>query len=130
VFNEALFHYMSEELPFGGVGNSGMGFVHGKIGFEQVSHLKPVMDKLPINTFPFSARYPPYTQSRQNVMGVLMKYGSIPQRKIIMGLIILLILVFGVISYATGSYIPWVNQSSGFVDTLTTKIKKGIHVDL
>jgi len=53
---------LNEDFPFGGVGNSGMGVLHGKYGFESVSHLKPVFDKMALNCFPFDARYPPYTK--------------------------------------------------------------------
>ena len=40
--NEVLFHCVSEILPFGGVGVSGMGSYHGQAGFDSFSHLKPV----------------------------------------------------------------------------------------
>ena len=40
--NEVLFHCVSEILPFGGVGASGMGSYHGQAGFDTFSHLKPV----------------------------------------------------------------------------------------
>lgn len=59
--NEALFHIANTHLPFGGVGNSGMGSYHGQWGFDGCSHLKPVFSKATINSFPFSTRFPPYT---------------------------------------------------------------------
>ncbi len=34
VGNDVVSHLLSEELPFGGVGDSGQGFYHGKWGFE------------------------------------------------------------------------------------------------
>ena len=40
--NECLI-YMNTTLPFGGVGESGLGCYHGKYSFEQFSHFKPVM---------------------------------------------------------------------------------------
>jgi hypothetical protein len=58
--NDCCFHVFSPELPFGGVGFSGTGSVHGEYGFNQLSHLKPVLERETINTFPFSLRYPPY----------------------------------------------------------------------
>jgi len=60
-FNESLFHTLNENLPFGGVGYSGMGKLHGEKGFETVSHMKPVFDKATLNGFPFNVRYPPFT---------------------------------------------------------------------
>jgi acyl-CoA reductase-like NAD-dependent aldehyde dehydrogenase len=59
--NEACFHLVNSDLPFGGVGNSGMGAYHGQYGFDNCSHLKPVFDKAGLNVWPFSARFPPYT---------------------------------------------------------------------
>lgn len=43
VVNDCLIHAGVEELPFGGVGASGMGHYHGREGFETFSKLKPVM---------------------------------------------------------------------------------------
>ncbi len=43
--NETVMHLGNENLPFGGVGNSGMGSYHGKTGFETFSHLKSVLIK-------------------------------------------------------------------------------------
>ncbi|WP_370262107.1 coniferyl aldehyde dehydrogenase [Limnobacter sp.] len=40
--NDTLFHITQENLPFGGVGDSGMGHYHGKFGFDTMSKLKPI----------------------------------------------------------------------------------------
>lgn len=40
--NDALFHVAQADLPFGGIGESGMGHYHGREGFETFSQLKPV----------------------------------------------------------------------------------------
>ncbi|MEM6589817.1 MAG: coniferyl aldehyde dehydrogenase [Pseudomonadota bacterium] len=40
--NDTLLHVTQEALPFGGVGQSGMGAYHGKFGFDTMSHLKPI----------------------------------------------------------------------------------------
>ncbi len=40
--NNTAFHVIQEDLPFGGVGPSGMGHYHGKTGFDTFSKLKPV----------------------------------------------------------------------------------------
>ncbi|WP_417863251.1 aldehyde dehydrogenase family protein [Vreelandella venusta] len=42
VFNETLLHHAVPSLPFGGVGESGMGAYHGRHGFERFSHLRGV----------------------------------------------------------------------------------------
>jgi coniferyl-aldehyde dehydrogenase len=40
--NDVLLQYLQDDLPFGGVGASGMGAYHGREGFDTFSHLKPV----------------------------------------------------------------------------------------
>ena len=40
VFNDTLMHLAMEQLPFGGVGDSGMGAYHGKYGFDTFTHYK------------------------------------------------------------------------------------------
>ncbi len=42
--NDTLLHAAVEDLPFGGVGASGMGAYHGKAGFEAFSHRKSVLE--------------------------------------------------------------------------------------
>lgn len=42
VFNETLLHHAVPSLPFGGVGESGMGAYHGRHGFDRFSHLRSV----------------------------------------------------------------------------------------
>jgi coniferyl-aldehyde dehydrogenase len=41
--NDTLMHFAQEELPFGGVGASGMGAYHGVAGFETFSHARSVL---------------------------------------------------------------------------------------
>ena len=43
VINDAIVHLSVENLPFGGVGPSGMGGYHGKHTFNTFSHLKSVL---------------------------------------------------------------------------------------
>jgi len=43
--NEATFHVANDDLPFGGVGASGMGQYHGKEGFRTFSHAKSILEK-------------------------------------------------------------------------------------
>jgi aldehyde dehydrogenase (NAD+) len=58
--NDTLVHFSSPLLPFGGVGNSGMSSYHGKWGFDNMSHLKPVVDQASLF---ISLRYPPFSNS-------------------------------------------------------------------
>ncbi len=56
--NQTLMHLLPAELPFGGVGDSGMGAYHGKTGFDVFSHHKSVLRK---PTKPdLKLLYPPY----------------------------------------------------------------------
>lgn len=41
--NDTLLQISIEDLPFGGIGSSGLGAYHGKVGFDTFSHLKPVL---------------------------------------------------------------------------------------
>lgn len=42
VINDLLTHFLQDDLPFGGVGDSGMGQYHGREGFDQFSHKKSI----------------------------------------------------------------------------------------
>lgn len=59
VVNHAAMHCLVPQLPFGGVGNSGMGAYHGEWGFQALSHRKAVLSK-PAKPDPQFV-YPPYT---------------------------------------------------------------------
>ncbi|HRN71787.1 MAG TPA: aldehyde dehydrogenase [Ginsengibacter sp.] len=64
--NDTVMHLSNPDLPFGGVGNSGIGSYHGKYGFRAFSHQKAVMDK---TTWGEPAlKYPPYTASKMKWM--------------------------------------------------------------
>ncbi|MEN9443451.1 MAG: hypothetical protein RIS47_341 [Bacteroidota bacterium] len=67
--NEVIMHISNSKLPFGGVGESGMGSYHGKFSFEAFSHLKPVLDKSTLLDVP--VRYPPYEGKMLIAKGLL-----------------------------------------------------------
>ncbi len=48
--NETLSHFIAENLPFGGIGPSGMGAYHGEAGFRAFSHAKPVLLQSRLNS--------------------------------------------------------------------------------
>jgi acyl-CoA reductase-like NAD-dependent aldehyde dehydrogenase len=55
--NDTVVHLLSKALPFGGLGESGMGAYHGRAGFDTFSHHRPVLRR---TFFPdFRLRYPP-----------------------------------------------------------------------
>lgn len=56
--NDTLVHFINDKLPFGGVGNSGMGAYHGKYSFETFSHHKSISKRATWIDIPM--RYAPY----------------------------------------------------------------------
>lgn len=56
--NDVVIHLATSEMGFGGVGESGMGSYHGKIGFDTFSHTKSIVDKKTWMDLPM--RYQPY----------------------------------------------------------------------
>lgn len=59
--NDTVIHLVNPNLPFGGVGESGMGGYHGKRSFDTFTHYKGVMKKS--NLIDINLRYPPYGDS-------------------------------------------------------------------
>ena len=64
--NATVMHVAVPDLPFGGVGASGMGNYHGKAGFDVFSHRKSVLVK-PTRLDPKLA-YPPYTKLKERIV--------------------------------------------------------------
>ncbi len=60
--NDVVAHLGVPDLPFGGVGESGMGAYHGRHGFETFSHRKAVLDKSTL--VDPALRYPPYVENK------------------------------------------------------------------
>ncbi|MFO1013951.1 MAG: coniferyl aldehyde dehydrogenase [Caulobacteraceae bacterium] len=58
--NDVIFHVAQEDLPFGGVGPSGMGSYHGLDGFKEFSHKKSIYRQLKKDLGPMKALRPPY----------------------------------------------------------------------
>ncbi len=58
--NDVVMHVAQEDLPFGGVGPSGMGAYHGLDGFRAFSHAKSVFTQTPINIAELAGLRPPY----------------------------------------------------------------------
>uniref|UniRef100_H2ZL86 Aldehyde dehydrogenase n=1 Tax=Ciona savignyi TaxID=51511 RepID=H2ZL86_CIOSA len=66
--NDVLMHAASHNLPFGGVGNSGMGRYHGKYTFDALTHEKPVVYRGQNFESLLSARYPPYSEKNLSMV--------------------------------------------------------------
>ncbi len=63
--NDVIFHISMEELPFGGIGPSGMGAYHGMEGFKTFSHAKSVYHQPKINVAKLAGLLPPYGKTTQ-----------------------------------------------------------------
>lgn len=60
--NDVIMHLSNPHLPFGGVGNSGMGHYHGKFSFETFSHQKAVLHRKWWGEP--NLKYPPYSENK------------------------------------------------------------------
>jgi coniferyl-aldehyde dehydrogenase len=69
--NDTILHISQEHLPFGGVGPSGMGAYHGKVGFETFSKMKPVFHQARLNGL--NLFKPPYGKRFEAMIKLLMK---------------------------------------------------------
>ena len=66
VINHIAMHCLVPQLPFGGIGASGMGAYHGQWGFEALSHRRAVLSK-PAKPDP-GLLYPPYTDRAMKIL--------------------------------------------------------------
>lgn len=66
---DTIVHLTSEELPFGGVGPSGMGNYHGEHSFKTFSHEMSVLERQ--YRFDLALRYPPYGKVAQFALRIL-----------------------------------------------------------
>ena len=72
--NDTLMHYLQDDMPFGGVGPSGMGSYHAQEGFDTFSHLKPVFRQRGVGSFTGAKLlYPPYGPVAHTVLRVMRK---------------------------------------------------------
>ena len=69
--NDTVMHLASSHMPFGGVGDSGMGGYHGKDSFETFSHKKSILKKAGWLDLPF--RYPPYKGIYFKILKMILK---------------------------------------------------------
>ena len=69
--NDTVIHLSSSRLPFGGVGQSGMGQYHGKYSFDTFTHVKAVVVKS--NRPDIQMRYPPFTHEKLSLIKKLLR---------------------------------------------------------
>ena len=69
--NDTIIHLATSDMPFGGVGGSGMGGYHGKTGFETFTHFKSIVDKKTWMDLPM--RYQPYNKMKDRLIRMFLK---------------------------------------------------------
>ncbi|WOG91589.1 hypothetical protein DCAR_0310838 [Daucus carota subsp. sativus] len=69
LINDTIIHLTVDSLPFGGVGESGMGSYHGKFSFDSFSHKKGVLYRGFTGDSP--TRFPPYTPAKLRLLKAL-----------------------------------------------------------
>lgn len=69
--NDTIVHLATSRLPFGGVGESGMGRYHGKYSFDTFSHIKGIVKKS--NQLDLNVRYHPYSEKKLKTLKKIIK---------------------------------------------------------
>ena len=69
--NDTIIHLATNNMGFGGVGESGMGAYHGKVGFDTFSHSKTIVDKK--TWLDIKMRYQPYTSAKEKKLRKFLK---------------------------------------------------------
>jgi aldehyde dehydrogenase (NAD+) len=67
--NDTVIHFSNKRLPFGGVGNSGIGAYHGSLSFDIFSHKKGIVKKA--NWLDLPMRYAPYNDKLKTIRKLL-----------------------------------------------------------
>lgn len=69
--NDTIIHLATSDMPFGGVGESGMGSYHGRVGFETFSHYRSIVNKKTWMDLPI--RYQKYTRLKEKMLRMFLK---------------------------------------------------------
>jgi len=71
--NDVIMHVMQEELPFGGVGPSGMGAYHGFKGFQTFSHAKSIYSQAKVDVAKLGGMAPPFGKATEKTIKMQIK---------------------------------------------------------
>ena len=71
--NDVIMHVGQEELPFGGVGASGMGAYHGLEGFKTFSHAKSIYRQSRFNVARIGGMLPPYGSATEKTINMQLR---------------------------------------------------------
>ncbi|XXQ36188.1 Aldehyde dehydrogenase [Plasmodiophora brassicae] len=78
--NDCVFQNSNTDLPFGGIGSSGMGKAHGETGFRTFSHAHSILYRTDASIFDVPQRYPPYTAAAERFLLFVMRATKINSR--------------------------------------------------
>ena len=73
VINDTLIHFYQLNLPFGGVGQSGIGKSHGRYGFEAFSNARGILEQ-PTKFSMIQLLYPPYTWIKRRLIDFTLRW--------------------------------------------------------
>ena len=68
--NDTIIHIANSNMPFGGVGYSGIGGYHGKSSFDTFSHYRSITKKFGLD---FPLRYMPYAGWKEKIIKIFMR---------------------------------------------------------
>ena len=71
--NDVIFHVSMDDLPFGGVGSSGIGSYHGPEGFREFSHARSVYTQSKIDVAKLAGFKPPYGEKTKKALASQIK---------------------------------------------------------
>jgi coniferyl-aldehyde dehydrogenase len=71
--NDVAVHFLAEEMPFGGVGASGMGAYHGEHGFRRFSHERTIFRQTRLDVHGLAGLRPPYGRRAERVLKWLIR---------------------------------------------------------
>ena len=71
--NDVMLHTSCEDLPFGGIGHSGMGAYHGQDGFRTFSHARAVYKQTKLDLMKLAGMLPPYGEKCEKQLNKLTK---------------------------------------------------------
>ena len=69
--NDTIIHLATSAMPFGGVGESGMGGYHGQAGFDEFTHYRSIVDKKTWMDLP--VRYQRYNKFKRKMLRMFLK---------------------------------------------------------
>ncbi len=71
--NDVIFHIAQDDLPFGGIGASGIGHYHGPEGFKSFSHARSIYRQPRWDIAALSGLKPPYGRATRRALGMLLR---------------------------------------------------------